>query len=904
MLKHLHFKSLFLLLCLLVGNSSAWADDYELYSGSLTEGDYLIVYDGKAMTNTVSSDRFGNTTVTITDNKVSNPSASIIWHIAASGDYWTVYNANLKKFAASTGAKNKAQLLSSGTDDKSLWSVTGSSTYEFVNKQNTTNKVNANLRRNGDNGWACYATATGGALSLYKKVETTGEVTTVTINSTGITNTNVFLGTAAGTLTATVTYGSPSVDVSGASVTWSSSNTSVATVGESTGVITLVGEGSTTITASYAGKIGEYKSSYAEYVLNVTYEDPDAVILWSENFSSYNADDVPSGGTYSYTCDNGGGTTKIYDEKMANGEKPELLVAKSSGYFQAVIPLENVEGFMKLKFKKYNNALTVSTSTKGISISGVSSFTEAGECTVTFTGVTTSMTSITIKFTAGSSNVRIDDIELKGTQVALTQVATPVITPASGAIASGTEISISCTTEGSSIYYTTDGSTPTASSTEYNPASKPTITAATTIKAIAVKDGLTDSEMATASYNIAEPCATPTFSVLEGEVTKDTKVTISTETSEATIYYTTNGSTPTTSSSVYSSAITINSDMTIKAIAVKEGLADSEVASATYTVIDYTTLPFTWKGGSSSSLANLTGVTTNGLGSDYGSTNAPYLVKMDGENDYIQIKTNVKPVKVFIGVKMVGGATTSKIKVQESADGSIFTDVEEFVISGKQNDILNFGTSNTFATTTRYIKIIKSVHGSNIGVGPITITNFETFPVSISGAGYKTFCSAYPLKFTGSSIKAYIASASAKTVTFTEVESVPANTGILLKGSEGDYDIAIEANSTDVSSNVLVGVTAATEMPAGIFVLMNGTSGVGFYKTTKAFTVGANTAYLPAEVAAGRMFIGFNDEEEVTGINEVKTLKNYDAIYDLRGMRVTTPKKGLYIKGGKKIVFK
>jgi hypothetical protein len=80
---------------------------------------------------------------------------------------------------------------------------------------------------------------------------------------------------------------------------------------------------------------------------------------------------------------------------------------------------------MKLKFKKYNSALAVSTSTEGISISGESSFTSAGEFTVTFTGVTINMTSIAIKFTStSSSNVRIDDIVLKGSQVVPTAITT------------------------------------------------------------------------------------------------------------------------------------------------------------------------------------------------------------------------------------------------------------------------------------------------------------------------------------------------------------------------------------------------------------------------------------------------------------------------------------------------
>ena len=369
------------------------------------------------MKNTVSSNRLGYQAVTISKDKISSPSASIVWHIAASGNYWTIYNAEVSKYAAGTGTKNQAGLLDSGTDDKSLWTASGSSKYEFVNKKNAAASVNKNLRYNNSYGFACYATGTGGALSLYKKADATGAVTTVTINTTGITNTNKFWGTAAGTLTAAVKITSTSAAVDGATITWESSNTSVATVGASSGVVTLVGEGSTTITASYAGETGVYNSSYAEYVLYVTNENPNAVTLWSEDFSGYYEGDKPSSGTYSYACVDGGTKTQIYEADMAGGTSPELLVNKNGGSFSATIPLENIEGDMKLKFKSNAYAITVSTTTEGISISGDATFNVAGEHTVTFTGVTTAMTSVVIKFAAGSSNVRIDNIVLKGSKV-------------------------------------------------------------------------------------------------------------------------------------------------------------------------------------------------------------------------------------------------------------------------------------------------------------------------------------------------------------------------------------------------------------------------------------------------------------------------------------------------------
>ena len=79
-------------------------------------------------------------------------------------------------------------------------------------------------------------------------------------------------------------------------------------------------------------------------------------------------------------------------------------------------------------------------------------------------------------------------------------------------------------------------------------------------------------------------CATPTFSLASGTYPEAQNVAISCETTGATIYYTIDGSNPTTSSSVYSGAINISKTTTIKAMAVASGYNNSEVAEATYTI--------------------------------------------------------------------------------------------------------------------------------------------------------------------------------------------------------------------------------------------------------------------------------------------------------------------------------
>ena len=82
-------------------------------------------------------------------------------------------------------------------------------------------------------------------------------------------------------------------------------------------------------------------------------------------------------------------------------------------------------------------------------------------------------------------------------------VATPEFSVASGAVDSGTSVTITCSTDGAKIYYTKDGTEPTASSTEYTVAIS--VTPPMTLKAIAVKDGMNDSAVASVSYTIYTP---------------------------------------------------------------------------------------------------------------------------------------------------------------------------------------------------------------------------------------------------------------------------------------------------------------------------------------------------------------------------------------------------------------
>jgi hypothetical protein len=84
--------------------------------------------------------------------------------------------------------------------------------------------------------------------------------------------------------------------------------------------------------------------------------------------------------------------------------------------------------------------------------------------------------------------------------------------------------------------------------------------------------------------NVIGAAATPTFSPVAGTYTTTQSVTISDTTTGATIYYTTDGSTPTPLSSKFTAAITVSSIETLQAIATATGYSMSAVASAAYTL--------------------------------------------------------------------------------------------------------------------------------------------------------------------------------------------------------------------------------------------------------------------------------------------------------------------------------
>ncbi len=183
---------------------------------------------------------------------------------------------------------------------------------------------------------------------------------------------------------------------------------------------------------------------------------------------------------------------------------------------------------------------------------------------------------------------------------------------------------------------------------------------------------------------------------------------------------------------------------------------------------------------------------------------------------------------------------------------------------------------------------------------------------TITAAGWATYCSPYALDLdnvTGLTDAYIITGGEGGTLAKTSVKggTVAANTGLLIKGDAGTATIPVVASGTDyAATNKLVGVTSNTNIAANAGYVLMASPSLGFYKNTNAFTVGANTAYLPAGFATdgARSFFSLF-EDDATAIEAIKAQNVENGqFFNLAGQRVAQPTKGLYIVNGRKVVVK
>ena len=293
-------------------------------------------------------------------------------------------------------------------------------------------------------------------------------------------------------------------------VTYSSSYTGVATVAND-GTVTLVGAGTTTITASFAGN-DEYNAATASYTLTVNAAQPTGLITdFYESFDKTNG----TGGNDGIWSGNNIASSNITTDKQGwtfeneGGADMCIKLGASSKKGSATTPSITVTPGITYTLTFKAGAWSGDKTTLNLSATGG----DLSATSVTMTSADWQAYSIT--FTATDETARIkfegfqtskarfflDEVRLTHDQNAtpVTVVAKPEFSVAGGSYTEAQTVTITCATEGATIYYTLDGSDPTADSTPYTGAIS--INETTTLKAIAVKDGQS-SAVAEATYTI------------------------------------------------------------------------------------------------------------------------------------------------------------------------------------------------------------------------------------------------------------------------------------------------------------------------------------------------------------------------------------------------------------------
>lgn len=287
-----------------------------------------------------------------------------------------------------------------------------------------------------------------------------------------------------------------------------------------------------------------------------------------------------------------------------------------------------------------------------------------------------------------------------------------------------------------------------------------------------------------------------------------------------------------------------------------------------------------------------------------------------------------------------GQAVGSVFYFKSNGDGKYSISVEGLYLGTILRSVnINLGAESskgTYAVTTdNYVGKIQETSGSSDldyhyihvnGGNAVGWTAAEGSPAShwyivpatdveiaMNAAGSNTYATAY-LPFPVSAVsgaKAYVGTLSADkaTLDMTNIESIPANTGVVLEGTADKATLTIGEATATVSNNALTGsntdVTIAENGQSSYLVLGTNEGNLGFYTPASTVTkLTANKAYINASsVAAGALKLNFGGD--ATGINTIAVDGNgFNApVYDLSGRRVVAPVKGgVYIQNGKKFI--
>ena len=617
-----------------------------------------------------------------------------------------------------------------------------------------------------------------------------------------------------------------------------------------------------------------------------------------------------------------------------------------------------------------NNTLTLSTSSiKGSIESIVVNTATAADCIVslsvsvggtkigssaslsgsakdyTFTPKTTASGDIEISWNATKGSVYIKSITINYTSssepVDPTAVAAPIFSESSKSFSDKFELTLTKGNNAEMILYTTDGTEPSNEPLNGEEYTAPiSIAHTTTVKAIALSNEGKESKVVTNEYKLELPA--PVLSVSSKDFSEAFDVEISTPATAAEgILYTLDGSTPSwdnNSTDIYTDAIKISATTTLKAVSYTQNGSDYEyspVATATYTWAEPSSVIWSEDFSGFENEA----VPTKG-------ENATYKCK-DGKS------------KTMIYTEKLAGGTSPELLINQSG-GSFSATISD--LKGCKNGMIltfldnqgNLSVSATNATilskdvtkinknhfTSTYIFALvdpsaevsismENKTSKNVRIDNIELSKYEKISsFNITEAGYATYYTsdayAMPTGVTGYTITANNGSELTMKEAYTEGETVPAQTALVLKGKAGKYSF-LPTTSTEITpaDNKLHGSDVAAETHVDgtnvkYYKLSYDSKGanLGFYwgaENGAAFTNGAHKAYLALDgttLLSQKQGFSFADLMNglTTSINQANAANAAkQSIFDINGRRVNSwngAAKGIYIVNGQKVLVK
>ena len=855
MIKKLHFKSLLLLAVMLLGAGSAWAETSTLTFTSACEGSgtaddgvkWAVTSDGEESNfDKIKGVHYGTSSAEVQYIKLSTSD------ISGTITKIVVNASTAKSVSATVGVTVGGDTF--GGDPKSLtnsandYTFSGSASGEIIVTVTKPEKATKALY----------------VMSIAVTYDSGGSSTTKTKTTVTITNKTetATVGETIDAPQAVVNAGTETV--TSPAIIWSSSDTSVATIDESNGDITLIAAGTTTITATYEGN-DTYEASSASFDLTVSAAavPPTTYTTIAELQSNATDTKTPIKFTFNNIL-----VTAVKDKNayITDGENGALIYTEGHGFKAGDIINGTIETNLVL-YKGQTEITDVKASDENLIITSGSvtptevtleEITAANQSLlVTLKGLTYNSSKST--FSHGTSSIKYykyftDDPVLEDgkvydvTGVVIVFNTTIEISPLS--VDDVVEV-VSATQEAPESAWKSDGEA---------------------ISSICVLPG----ENLSASF--------------ETTSTGD-KSFVSSNTAVATVDD--NGAitlTGTAGVAVITAATKANDEFFASSATLTVVVAEKEAEDG---VFDF-------------ALFNDYGSGIVPDGSDYNTEESTWTagnvtMKVSGKYRWFLSTKNVSDFRLYSAAE---GNPQTSFTITAPA-GHVITS-----INGVVNTLTADKGEINSTTWTGMENEVTFTYTSNATITKL-IVNYSTPEVTVTiGDDYKTFCSNVPLDFSESGIKVYTAKQSKGTVVLTEVTSgkIPAVRGVILKGEAGDHTAKVIESAEKLENNELYGVVTDTNVeyqPSKTmfnYILQGGVFKKATGATLKAGKAYLHTAYDITGGGESRLTIIINNE--TTGISSATEQAGDGAVYSLSGQRVVNPTKGLYIVNGKKYVIK